>query len=509
MLHIIVNPDSGYGRGLKNWDRIRPLFEEAGVPYQLHIPSGARTIETICAELTSRSGSGKGAGKVRERDGGQTAGVTDPAADQGTGTGDGGEVRICILGGDGTMNAAVNGIRDFAHTRVGFVQAGSGNDLARGLGIPKDTEEVVRRIIRGEVLRCCDVGEVLFYNRFDELDPRTHLPRKEEKHIRETSSPGGTDSADPADPVDPVDPADPADSVDPTNPAEPSYPANSAYPAAGPDRKPDSRAGKGEQREGKRRVVARTRFNVSAGIGFDAAVCQEANASGFKQVLNRIRLGKLAYIGVACRQIMFCPAVKMQVRLWQEKGNGCAKPYDELKMQQKIRLRTRMETRWIPGPGSEQKPGKSAGHKAGEGSDQSAEPTPGEKRGLSAGLNPGKKGSQAGRIRTLYFKKALFAAFMNTPYEGGGFCFAPDADPEDGVLNMCAADNVRRVSFFRIFPHAYKGKHLRYDGVLADSGRGVEILTDRPLWVHTDGEVTCRSSHIRIRVRKGALRLMC
>ena len=45
------------------------------------------------------------------------------------------------------------------------------------------------------------------------------------------------------------------------------------------------------------------RFGVSAGIGFDAAVCHEALASRTKNFLNRISLGGLTYGTIAARQI--------------------------------------------------------------------------------------------------------------------------------------------------------------------------------------------------------------
>ena len=44
-------------------------------------------------------------------------------------------------------------------------------------------------------------------------------------------------------------------------------------------------------------------FAVSAGIGFDAAVCHEALHSSLKKKLNRVRLGKLTYGLIALRQL--------------------------------------------------------------------------------------------------------------------------------------------------------------------------------------------------------------
>lgn len=45
------------------------------------------------------------------------------------------------------------------------------------------------------------------------------------------------------------------------------------------------------------------RFIVSAGIGFDAAICEEALHSKIKDFLNKIGLGKLTYVGIALKQL--------------------------------------------------------------------------------------------------------------------------------------------------------------------------------------------------------------
>jgi len=45
-------------------------------------------------------------------------------------------------------------------------------------------------------------------------------------------------------------------------------------------------------------------FMVSAGIGFDAAVCHQAAKSKWKSLMNRIGLGKLTYVGIALSRIL-------------------------------------------------------------------------------------------------------------------------------------------------------------------------------------------------------------
>lgn len=44
-------------------------------------------------------------------------------------------------------------------------------------------------------------------------------------------------------------------------------------------------------------------FAVSMGVGFDAAICYEANFSKLKNILNKIKLGKLTYLGVSLKQL--------------------------------------------------------------------------------------------------------------------------------------------------------------------------------------------------------------
>ena len=46
------------------------------------------------------------------------------------------------------------------------------------------------------------------------------------------------------------------------------------------------------------------RFAGSSGIGYDAAVCEEVDRSFMKRYLNRLHLGKIAYLIVALRQLM-------------------------------------------------------------------------------------------------------------------------------------------------------------------------------------------------------------
>ena len=65
---------------------------------------------------------------------------------------------IVVAGGDGTLNCAINALEDqLARVRIGLIPMGTGNDLARTLGIPTDPEEAARAVVSGTV-RTIDVG---------------------------------------------------------------------------------------------------------------------------------------------------------------------------------------------------------------------------------------------------------------------------------------------------------------------------------------------------------------
>lgn len=66
--------------------------------------------------------------------------------------------RIVVVGGDGTLNAAVNAFDyRFDSIRWGLVPAGTGNDLARTLDLPTDTIDALE-VALGDRVREIDVG---------------------------------------------------------------------------------------------------------------------------------------------------------------------------------------------------------------------------------------------------------------------------------------------------------------------------------------------------------------
>ena len=57
------------------------------------------------------------------------------------------------------------------------------------------------------------------------------------------------------------------------------------------------------------------RFAVSCGMGWDAAITHEVAGSKLKKLLNKIKLGKLSYVGIALKQIFAFKTSPMEIQI--------------------------------------------------------------------------------------------------------------------------------------------------------------------------------------------------
>lgn len=77
------------------------------------------------------------------------------------------------------------------------------------------------------------------------------------------------------------------------------------------------------------------RFGISTGIGYDAAVCQEVLATPAKKYFNRLGLGKLIYLVVALKQLLFLNPTPMTLYLDGGRRRTFKKTYFTAVMNQK------------------------------------------------------------------------------------------------------------------------------------------------------------------------------
>ena len=203
MFYIILNPSSKSGRGIQIWEKLEPVFADRQIPYELHYSRHSGHIIQLVHDITEKAP---------------------------------GIVNIILLGGDGTLNEALQGVSDFSRVNFGYIPTGSSNDFARDMGLPKAPLDLLEGILQNaasENVTLLDLGVLTYVNQADCPVP---CDSESVSSIKET--------------------------------------------------------------------VSTRYFSVSTGIGFDAAVCEEALSSPIKDVLNKLKLGKLTYLGIALKQLI-------------------------------------------------------------------------------------------------------------------------------------------------------------------------------------------------------------
>lgn len=109
MLHFVINERAGNGQGSKKWQRVK---EQLSVPYKVHITQyekhAIELVQALCNEA-----------KLGDE-----------------------KTLIIVVGGDGSIHEALNGVDAGSSVMFGAVSAGSGNDFNRGYGSFKTAREI-------------------------------------------------------------------------------------------------------------------------------------------------------------------------------------------------------------------------------------------------------------------------------------------------------------------------------------------------------------------------------
>jgi diacylglycerol kinase (ATP) len=112
--------------------------------------------------------------------------------------------------------------------------------------------------------------------------------------------------------------------------------------------------------------------------------------------------------------------------------------------------------------------------------------------------------------RPLPHQAVTLITVANGPRAGGGFYLTPGAQPDDGLLDVCIADQLGRLGILQLLPHVMKGTHVDKKPVTMLRGRHVLIEGSRGLPGHVDGETLCVEGHrIEFEVLPGKLKVWC
>ncbi len=128
MYCFIINRNAGGGKALKAWAAVKRMLECRKIGFTAQLSESSEEGAAITKSwLADHAGSCKA---------------------------------IVVIGGDGTVQAIVRELAGMrSNVPIGLIPAGTGNDLARALGIPPDPEGALECLLRGSV-RKLDVGRV-------------------------------------------------------------------------------------------------------------------------------------------------------------------------------------------------------------------------------------------------------------------------------------------------------------------------------------------------------------
>ncbi len=131
MYYFIVNPSSRSGRGRRVWQQVEEELERLSMEYRVFFTSGPSHATTLAADITRRPG----------------------------------RHTLVAVGGDGTINEVINGIRDFERITFAYIPTGSSNDFARSLGLPWEPLAALHNILHPTYYRRIDLGQMEYGNK--------------------------------------------------------------------------------------------------------------------------------------------------------------------------------------------------------------------------------------------------------------------------------------------------------------------------------------------------------
>jgi YegS/Rv2252/BmrU family lipid kinase len=98
-------------------------------------------------------------------------------------------------------------------------------------------------------------------------------------------------------------------------------------------------------------------------------------------------------------------------------------------------------------------------------------------------------------------------AVANSKAYGGGMFIAPQAELDDGRLDVMTIDGVSKLRFLLNLPKVFSGAHVGLDNVTFRSGSRIEVSADRPFVVYADGDPVAELP-MTVEVHERSLRLI-
>jgi len=104
----------------------------------------------------------------------------------------------------------------------------------------------------------------------------------------------------------------------------------------------------------------------------------------------------------------------------------------------------------------------------------------------------------------------LMVAVGNGAREGGGFFCTPDAQLDDGLLDLCIAQSVSKLTQLSLVSRFMDGSHTNHKAVTMVRAKRLVITSPDNLVAHVDGEMLCTEAHrLTFEILPRRLRVVC
>ena len=105
--------------------------------------------------------------------------------------------------------------------------------------------------------------------------------------------------------------------------------------------------------------------------------------------------------------------------------------------------------------------------------------------------------------------ETAMTAIMNGTTFGGSFRVCPEAEPDDGLLDLLLVGPVGRLEILQLVPKILRGAHAADPRLRLLRAKRVTIESDEPLLVEADGELAFQDARrLEIALLPGALRVL-
>ncbi|MFD1484272.1 diacylglycerol/lipid kinase family protein [Lacticaseibacillus baoqingensis] len=126
--YIIFNPAAGSGTAVEVFKKIKQVLDDRKIQYEIKVSRYSGHAIQLAKQIGSFN---------------QQAGAV-----------------MLVIGGDGTLNQAITGLRQTRNPQmpVGYIPAGSGNDFARGIGMSQDPMVALEQVLQASQPIVRDIG---------------------------------------------------------------------------------------------------------------------------------------------------------------------------------------------------------------------------------------------------------------------------------------------------------------------------------------------------------------